>query len=352
MQKIKGALLATGQFLDNEYLDKYVNLIYNNLHTKKETAKTQRHHILPKCYFKLIGKPCDNTKVNIVNLLYIDHARAHFYLSLCLNDKILAGKNALVLKYILNQVHQKQYTSIEDLLVTNELQQYYEVYGSYLSSEEYRQKKSAQAKEQFKDGYVWITDGTTNHTVSKIDTTWAERFPGFYLGRSMSPESQQKRSEGGKLAYANYTAEQKLSLSERMRKRNPNDPPRHKHRVYCVDLDKVFDTIKEAASFVGTTSCSISSCCTYAQLKAANHFWAYTEDTERIQFIKDHYLSADNIYTNYTFRPKSVRCVETGVVYSDMTAAAKALGMHGPSHISTACKTGRKSGGYHWEYAD
>ena len=350
MQKIKEALLATEQFLDNEYLDKYVNLIYNNLHTKKETAKTQRHHILPKCYFKFIGKPCDNTKGNLVNLLYIDHARAHFYLSMCLSNKALAGQNALVLKYILNQVHQKQYTSVEDLLATDELQQYYEVYGTYIDSKEYRQKRSKQAKEQFKDGYVWITDGTINHTVSKTDTTWLERFPGFCIGRTMTESTRQRRSESGKLAYARYTSEQKHRLSDRMRECNTGTT-RHCHKVHCVDLDKTFETIKEALAFVGNTG-DIINCCIGNQLKAANHFWAYAEDTERIQFIKDNYLTAKNIYTNYTFKPKGVKCVETGVVYSDMTTAAKALGMHGPSHISTACKTGRKSGGYHWEYVE
>jgi hypothetical protein len=122
---MKEKLLGLGVFVDNKYLDLYCHLIENNKQTKKETTKTQRHHIIPKCYFKSVGKPCDNTKANLVNLLYVDHARAHFYLSLCLGDKALAGQNALVLKYILNQVQQKHYTSIEDLLATDELQQYY-----------------------------------------------------------------------------------------------------------------------------------------------------------------------------------------------------------------------------------
>ena len=348
MQKIKERLLATGAFTENEYLQKYVELIHCNLATKKETSKTQQHHILPKCYFKFIGKPCDNAKTNLVNLLYVDHARAHFYLSLCLTDKTLAGKNALVLKYILNQVQQKQYTSIEDLLATDELQQYYEVYGSYINSNEYKQKKSAQAKKQFKDGYICITNCTINHTVSKTDITWLERFPGFWVGRTMTESTRKRLSESGKLAYEKYTSEQKRRIVERLRECT-TDTARHCHRVYCVDLDKTFETIKEALAFVGNTG-DIINCCIGNQLKAANHFWAYAEDTERIKFIKDNYLNAENIYTNYTFKPKSVRCIETGAIYSDMTTAAKALGMHGPSHISTACKTGKKSGGYHWEY--
>lgn len=164
---MKEKLLGLGVFVDNEYLDLYCSLIENNKQTKKETTKTQRHHIIPKCYFKLINKPCDNSKTNLVNLLYLDHARAHFYLSQCLSNKTLAGQNALVLKYILNQVQQTHYTSIEELLSTGELQRYYEVYGAYINSEEYRQRRRNQAKEQFKYGCFWINDGVTNHLISK-----------------------------------------------------------------------------------------------------------------------------------------------------------------------------------------
>lgn len=122
------------------------------------------------------------------------------------------------------------------------------------------------------------------------------------------------------------------------------------HKVYCIDLDRIFDSMTEARAFLNNSG-DIINCCIGNQLKAGGHFWAYAEDAERIQFIKDNYLRSENIYTNYTFDRKRVRCIETGVIYPDMTSAAKALDMYGPSHISTACKTGRKSGGYHWEYA-
>ena len=350
MQKIKNTLLATGVFLDNDYLAKYVELIYNNLHTKKETAKTQQHHILPKCYFKFVNKTCDNTKANLVHLRYIDHTRAHFYLSQCFADKKLAGQNALVLKYILNQVQQTAYTSIEDLLSTDELQRYYDTYGAYINSPEYRKKKSEQAKQQFKDGYFWITNGIENHTVSKANTNWQEHFPGYYKGRVESKEQLQQRSESGKVAYARYTQEQKAKLAERTRQQSLGNTY-HNHKVYCVDLDRTFESVKAALAFINNSG-DVINCCIGNQMKAGGHFWAYAEDTERIKFIKENYLTSDNIYTNYTFKPKRVLCVETGIIYSDMTTAAKALGMHGPSHISTACKTGRKSGGYHWEYID
>ena len=47
----KQKLLDLAIFIDNEYLDKYIYLInnYNKQYTKFET---QRHHIIPRAYFK------------------------------------------------------------------------------------------------------------------------------------------------------------------------------------------------------------------------------------------------------------------------------------------------------------
>jgi len=52
-------------------------------------------------------------------------------------------------------------------------------------------------------------------------------------------------------------------------------------------------------------------------------------------------------------RYKSVRCVETGIVYPSVKAAGEAVGIE-PTGIS-ACLTGNgrvTAAGYHWEYAE
>lgn len=82
MSKLKQLLLSTGEFVDNEYLTLYVELIENNFYTKKESKKTQQHHIIPKCYFTIRNMPVDNSPQNKVNLLYKDHVLAHCYIAL------------------------------------------------------------------------------------------------------------------------------------------------------------------------------------------------------------------------------------------------------------------------------
>lgn len=75
---IKQKLLALGIVKDNEFLNKYCELIEDNFSTQKEKFKTQAHHIIPRFIFKTNW---------IVNLSNYNHALAHYYLCFCLIDE-------------------------------------------------------------------------------------------------------------------------------------------------------------------------------------------------------------------------------------------------------------------------
>ena len=85
---LKEKLLRTGIFYDCPELDDYISLVSTNMSREPETAKTQKHHIIPVCYYKQQNINVDNTQDNLVNLLMSDHLRAHCYLLLCSNDKL------------------------------------------------------------------------------------------------------------------------------------------------------------------------------------------------------------------------------------------------------------------------
>ena len=97
----KKLLLDTVVFIDNEFLDLYVELINNNLNREHETYKTQKHHIIPKCYYKLLNLEVDNSKDNVVNLLYKDHVLAHYYIVKCSKESKFKYKNLCAIRYIL-----------------------------------------------------------------------------------------------------------------------------------------------------------------------------------------------------------------------------------------------------------
>lgn len=81
--KLKKKLLALDVVEDNEYLDKYIGIITNNLKTLRLKYKTQKHHIVPRAVFTHNKEPLDNSESNLVNLEYKDHILAHYYLYMC-----------------------------------------------------------------------------------------------------------------------------------------------------------------------------------------------------------------------------------------------------------------------------
>ena len=92
--KAKNRLLELG-YLDNEYLEKYLEILEANLETKKVKRSTQAHHAIPVTDYWVSDKPykrCEALKLARVdnsnfevNLLYKDHLAAHAYLTLCTN---------------------------------------------------------------------------------------------------------------------------------------------------------------------------------------------------------------------------------------------------------------------------
>ena len=105
MLEIKKALLNTGLIEDNQYLDEYIDLVLNNLNTKKVKGATQEHHIIPIfCYvtsdFQVqtggyhtaiankrrrdLTKIANSDPLNRrVHLKFSDHMRAHSLLIKC-----------------------------------------------------------------------------------------------------------------------------------------------------------------------------------------------------------------------------------------------------------------------------
>lgn len=134
MQKIKNNLIAYGIAIDNEYLDKYIQLCLNNK-VEPIKGKTNLHHIIPVAYYKekyscatrrIAEKYAKDDLNNIcVNLLFKDHILAHYYLALCAKST----KYIFALNYLLS-IYKKQYNlqSILESAVLNNLDNYQKLY--------------------------------------------------------------------------------------------------------------------------------------------------------------------------------------------------------------------------------
>lgn len=128
---LKETLLSLGCFEDNKYLDFYYNLIENNRHTKKEKFKTQRHHIIPKCYYKENSLELDNSSDNLVNLLYKDHILAHYYLCRCVERDHKQFLYKLENSYLHLIKGNSNYKIYNDEITEEELLNYQKIYEDW-----------------------------------------------------------------------------------------------------------------------------------------------------------------------------------------------------------------------------
>ena len=138
MANLKQLLLETKIFIDNDYFEKYYEIIEKNLNTEKVKFKTEAHHIMPRHYFKHIGcndwnchkKDAMVNKDNIVNLLYKDHILAHYYLCKCAKEKWL--KDAMLSSFY--YMSRRGVLSSKDMLDIGLLEKYQELYEDYHKS--------------------------------------------------------------------------------------------------------------------------------------------------------------------------------------------------------------------------
>lgn len=100
MRTLKEKLLGLDICKDNEYLDLYCLLIVNNKGTKQIKGQTQKHHIIPRAYYKLHNLKLDNSKENLVNLSIMDHIKAHIYLMKSASCRELQSSAAAAIRYM------------------------------------------------------------------------------------------------------------------------------------------------------------------------------------------------------------------------------------------------------------
>lgn len=96
---IHEALTINNICAHNQYLESYIQLV-TNPSPIREDQLFEMHHILPKSYFAILEKECDNSPTNLVKLNIQEHALAHYYLSLCAENQIFRFSNMLCISLI------------------------------------------------------------------------------------------------------------------------------------------------------------------------------------------------------------------------------------------------------------
>lgn len=296
---------------DNEYYNKYIELIYSNLQTPKIKNKTQSHHIIPRYVYKFNNIKLDNSKNNRVNLFYKDHVLAHAYLLICSSTLLFKQFNY----YALNKMFGIKGINVTEVLNTlQDLQYNYEVvknstinpmedpeilkrHNETMNSLEVRNKISNTMKDYrlLTKHYINIFKG---HDIKRIDpqyidewvengwkmgtpkgkirinngkresTVWKEDLPkylslGWVVGANPDRKKSIKKNPEIPNSTKGWTEEKRLAASERSKKQFSNINNR-RHCSYRVGIDNdiqfiEFESCFECAEALGYSKTAIHS---------------------------------------------------------------------------------------------
>lgn len=117
-------------------------------------------------------------------------------------------------------------------------------------------------------------------------------------------------------------------------------------RIKLVETCKIFNSIQEAANYIGGERSSIGQAAGYKHKTSAGYHWEFVDqkDIEKRQKRVE-----KDTWKPYSWSKKVV-CLETGKIYNSMKEAAEKIFIH-PAAITYAAKDPlkRTAGGYHWK---
>ena len=315
-------------FIKNNYLYLYLNEISKNVKNIKIKHKTQEHHCIPKCYFKLIGlnykenkKYIDENNL-IINVSYIDHIILHYYLCLFANKK-LKYKLENAFFHLIN----RKYMYIEEFDLQAYLKEYTNLYEDYITS-----KKITTIKNEV----ICIELDKTFKNIAEANA---------FIGKSRYVQGirnvclgLQKSAYGYHWAYTK-DKENVIKLKELYYNKEKQN---YLSEIYCKELNMYFKSGSECITyFKEKLNLNISpySCCKGLTKTCKGYHFCYSKDVLNYNFIPE------NDGRNAR-KGKEIICIETGKKYSSIGKAIKETGILG---ISAACRgIYPKAGGYHW----
>ncbi|MBR2775460.1 MAG: hypothetical protein IKD73_10800, partial [Selenomonadaceae bacterium] len=111
-------------------------------------------------------------------------------------------------------------------------------------------------------------------------------------------------------------------------------------KVLCVETGEVFPSIKAAAEFYNLKRPNISAVLNGDSKTCGGFHWEYVDGQPP--------QARSEGLRNKIGKP--VRCIETGVIYSSISAAAEAFGVTDAAIGNVLSGRNEKSCGYHWEF--
>ena len=138
--------------------------------------------------------------------------------------------------------------------------------------------------------------------------------------------------------------------------------------VRCIENDKIYKNIKEAASSLNLTPSGLTSVIRGKQKTFGGYHWEYLNESDKIKSKERCWTLSEESknkislskmgkkylhWNNPEFRNRhciKVKCIEKDIIYDSVINASRSINI-GSAHIVDVCRGNRKTcGGFHWEY--
>ena len=174
-------------FESNQHFVAMMNII--NMARLNPPESGDKHHIIPKCWFKMNNLPIDNSDANLVLLTKEQHGKIHKLMSLCAKDEQLK-RNMVIAAHLMGlPTTSLKYTPTKEVIqkISEALKGNTFWMGKH-HSDESRKKISASMKGKLK-GRTLTDDVKKKLSVLKL----GEKNP--FFGKHHSEETRKKMSE-------------------------------------------------------------------------------------------------------------------------------------------------------------
>lgn len=284
MNELKNKLLQTGLFIDNNQLDKYLELVVKN----DASAYTERHHILPKSYFKLVGQKIDNSADNIIKLSYFNHILAHYYLSFCTSGRL---KQANICAFIMlidigytlltEEEHEailaiKHYAELKEQAIKIKKVHCRQVGRKRKTPEHRAALSAARDLHSTTKGKKSIYNPHLNKVkFVNIDEIAEYLNQGWQLGGKPLPaEAKLKIGKSNSIALKGKT-HSKIAPGKK-------NSGLEASKILCVETGTIFNSIEEAKQWlkltIGVDGGQIKNCCSGKRETTGGYHWKYYKD--------------------------------------------------------------------------
>ena len=347
---IKQQLLTKGLCKNNKFFDLYIDLIWKNKNTPREKFKTERHHIIPKFYYKQQNIKLDNSENNLVNLSYADHIKAHLYLLLAIETAYQKFASFAAHRTITGR--QGLYKSLEE---ANNLLNILDFDSLQKAKEIMRPQVSLKSSQQFHNlgrKSMYHSESGCRKLVKESDIAiFLDQ--GWILGSNFKHSEEANHKNRIKHLNKTYSAERTEKMRSTVEARYGSFKEMSLQcRGLLTEEQKQHLSLKATEYFKTHDQVNKGKVCVYNPTTYKNK---YILEAELDSYLENGYLRGTAPTEAQKAKRRQVICISTGEVFESATAVAKILGV---VDMSLTCKNFKTKHKYYtaknlkWAYLD